>query len=199
MSEIFQGQILRNEPVFPEGGPCVSVLWFPTRKKLGYFWLLSCVRENQDAAGCYPGSVCQQGLAEIMWSSSVPVRRGLRFRKVRNDGAKHFPKNALWRVLKTWSNFIHLLVLGCRAKAAYRELRTLPRIQNRRPVSGRPHPQPCGHLRKCWGRAGGRVGADAHVLVLPFCGEHFFAPSSLLQILAHVQSGPGIFREELLF
>lgn len=102
---------------------------------------------------CYPGSVCQWWMTEIMWFLSILILTGVPFQKGQEWQCEKFSRECLRTCLKTWSSLTHSIVLGCWGKAAPGELRTWSGIQTSRTTKLACQAQYV-RLWSCWNHAG---------------------------------------------
>lgn len=165
---------------------CVHLFWFLMKKKVRYLYFCHIYMRTRVAVLCYPGSVCQRWMTEIMWFLSILILTGAPFQKGQEWQGEKFSRECFRTCLKTWSSLTHLIVLGCWGKAAPGELRTWSGIQTSRTTKLASQAQSV-RLRNCWNHAGegwGPASLEVTCISLsfsfPLCAEYFFAHLSYL-------------------
>lgn len=130
-----------------------KLLLIPYEKESSVFLLLSYlyVLRTREAVLCYLGSVCQWWMTEIMWFLSILILTGAPFQKGQEWRSKKSSRECFITRLENMKQFNPLDCPWLLSKAAYPELRTLPRIQSSRTAAG---PMWCSvweHLQSCGG------------------------------------------------
>ena len=78
---------------------------FHMKKRVWYFYFRHIYLRTREAVLCYPGSGCQQWMAEIMWFLSILILTGAPFQKGQEWQSKKFSRECFITCLENMKQF----------------------------------------------------------------------------------------------